>query len=87
MTSVLLKEVKKILSGSPKFWKNVEFQWVFAVYVMTYTTSNLSTKVLENTRWIDPFIGKLILTFIVNSTASMIKDSALAQRLGKTKNK
>ena len=66
---------------------NVEFQWVFAVYVMTYSTSNLSTKILENSQYIDPLVGKLLLTFIVNSTASMIKDKALAQRLGKGKSR
>lgn len=64
---------------------NVEFQWVFAVYVITYSTSNLSTKILENCQWIDPLVGKLLLTFIVNSSGSMIKDKALAQRLGKQK--
>lgn len=64
---------------------NVEFQWVFAVHVMTYSTSNLSTEILENYQWIDTLVGKLLLTFIVNSSASMIKDKALAQRLGKQK--
>ena len=82
-----MKEIKKILSSSPKFFMNVEFQWVFAVYVMTYSTSNLSTKILENSQYIDPLVGKLLLTFIVNSTASMIKDKALAQRLGKGKSR
>jgi len=80
-----LKEIKKLISSSPKLFINVEFQWVFTVYVMTYSTSNLSTKILKNSQWIDPLVGKLFLTFIVNSTASMIKDKALAQRLGKGK--
>lgn len=54
---------------------------------MTYATSNLATLILENCTWIDPLIGKLLLVFVVNSTASMIKDKTLAQRLGKSKSR
>lgn len=80
-----MREMKKTIIGSTKFWMNVEFQWVFTVYLLTYATSNLSGLFLKSNEWIDPLMGKLLFTFVVNSSASMVKDKAMAERLGKGK--
>jgi uncharacterized protein YejL (UPF0352 family) len=50
------------------------------VYTSTYISSNLSDhlKVSE----IDPAILKLMVTFVVNTTTSLAKDKALAQKFG-----
>ena len=62
------------------FLKSYEFKWVFFVYSSTYISSNLADHVRINT--VDPALIKLTISFLVNTSASLIKDKALAQAFG-----
>lgn len=64
------------------FLKSYEFKWVFFVYSSTYLSSNLADHV--DVPGVTPPIVKLTISFLVNTTASLIKDKALAQHFGKT---
>lgn len=63
------------------FFTAFEFKWVLAVYHATYVTSNLADHYVIP--GLDPAISKLASVFLVNTTFSLLKDKALAQRLGK----
>lgn len=64
------------------FLKSYAFKWIFFVYSTTYATSNLCDHIRMGS--IDPALIKLTLTFLVNTTASLVKDKALAQVFGAT---
>lgn len=42
LRQAIIDEVKNLFSHSTPMWSSVEFQWVFAVYLLTYVTSNVS---------------------------------------------
>ncbi len=68
---------------TPKiFVTSYEFKWIFFVYALTYSTSNVCDHI--NVKGVDPAFIKLTLTFLVNTTASLIKDKVLAQAFGAT---
>ena len=68
---------------TPKaFVTSYEFKWIFFVYSTTYATSNVCDHI--NIKGVDPALIKLTITFLVNTTASLIKDKALAQAFGAT---
>jgi hypothetical protein len=48
---------------------------LLVVYTSTYISSNLSDHIHVN--GVDPAILKLMITFVVNTTASLAKDKAL----------
>jgi hypothetical protein len=50
------------------------------VYTSTYISSNLSDHL--KVPGVDQSILKLMITFVVNTTTSLAKDKALAQRFG-----
>ena len=64
------------------FLRSYEFRWIFFVYSSTYASSNLADHVIVN--GIDPAIVKLVISFVVNTSTSLIKDKALAQAFGNT---
>ena len=76
----VIKGFKKLFLQPGKFFSAYEFRWIFLVYGSTYVTSNLSDHLRLS--WVDPAISKLFLTFTVNTTLSLFKDKALAQKLG-----
>ena len=62
--------------------KSYAFRWIFFVYSTTYATSNLCDHIRISN--VDPAIVKLTITFLWNTTASLVKDKALAQAFGAT---
>ena len=72
--------LKSMLTTPHVFFRSYEFKWIFFVYSTTYATSNLCDHI--KIKGVDPALVKLTLTFLVNTTASLIKDKALAQAFG-----
>lgn len=62
------------------FLKSYEFKWIFFVYASTYASSNIADHVEINR--VDPSIVKLMISFLVNTSASLVKDKALAMAFG-----
>lgn len=60
--------------------RSFEFNCVLMVYSSTYISSNLADHM--HIKGIDDSLLKLIVTFAVNTSASLIKDKALTQRFG-----
>ena len=76
------KGLKSMLFTPRTFFTSYEFRWIFFVYSTTYATSNLCDHI--KVKGVDPAIVKLMLPFLVNTTASLVKDKALAQAFGAT---
>lgn len=74
------KGLKSFFNKPQAFMKSFEFNCVFMVYASTYISSNLADH--WHIKGIDDSILKLLLTFAVNTSASLIKDKALTQRFG-----
>ena len=67
------------------FLKSYEFRWIFFVYAVTYGSSNVADHVKIN--GVDPSLVKLMISFLANTTTSLAKDKALAQRFGNSDGK
>lgn len=74
------KGLKSMFLTPNVFFRSYEFKWIFFVYSTTYATSNLCDHI--KVKGVDPAIVKLMITFLVNTTASLVKDKALAQAFG-----
>lgn len=64
------------------FFRTYEFRWILFVYAATYSSSNLADHLVIS--GISPAIVKLMVSFLVNTSASLVKDKALAQHFGAT---
>jgi hypothetical protein len=72
--------LKTMFTKPQVFLKTYEFRWLLLVYTSTYISSNLSDHL--KVPGVDQSILKLMITFVVNTTTSLAKDKALAQRFG-----
>ena len=72
--------LKNLFTQPHVFLRAFEFKWLLVVYTSTYISSNLSDHI--HVSGVDPSILKLMITFVVNTTASLAKDKALAQKFG-----
>lgn len=76
---------KQLFKTPNVFFKSYEFRWIFFVYSSTYISSNFADHF--DIPGIQAPILKLMVSFGVNTTASLIKDKALAQHFGKSEAK
>ena len=72
--------LKSMITTPNIFFRSYEFKWIFFVYLATYSTSNLCDHI--KVKGVDPALVKLTITFLVNTTASLMKDKAFAQAFG-----
>lgn len=63
------------------FFTSYKFKWMYFVYLMTYTTNNLTdhTSIIPD---MPLAIQNLIMTFCVNTTCGVLKDKAYIQHFG-----
>lgn len=74
------KGLKSLFTRPQTFMSSFEFKWVFFVYASTYISSNVADHV--HMKGVDDSLLKLLITFTVNTSASLVKDKALTQRFG-----
>ena len=74
------KGFRSLFTTPQIFLKSYEFKWIFFVYASTYISSNVADHV--EIKGMDPAFVKLMMSFLVNTSASLVKDKALAQAFG-----